>query len=69
MKDFLNRNLAQILDFQIKFTQKLKVIWRNGDRLGLVPIIGLQAGKKIILISHTVIFLETKTSTRPKTLI
>jgi len=55
--------------FQGQLEKKQKVISKNGDVLGVAEIDALQVGKKIILISHTVIFLETKTSTRFKTLI
>ena len=58
MKDFLDKILSRFLGFQIQFPENLKVIWRNGDRLGVVPIIGLQAGKTIMVISHTIFFVD-----------
>ena len=56
-------------NFKAIYRKNKKWYKKNGDVLGVAEIDALQVGKKIILISHTVIFLETKTSTRPKTLI
>ncbi len=49
--------------------EKTKSDIKNRDVIGVAQIDALQFGKKIILISHNVIFLETKMSTRFKTLI